>query len=115
MGSKTSPLIARVWAELHEGRISEAYIQTPGYLVDGVTKDSSGHITINPAHAIVDTLIHELLHRLHPEWSENYVRRTVSLLRNQMTDTQVQAFYRAYRRIARRRKTPLRPGRKTTL
>jgi hypothetical protein len=100
-------LFEQVLSALAEGRISETYIQAPDRLIEGMTLDS-GHITINPVHAIVDTVIHELLHRLHPEWSEGYVRRTTTLLRNQMTDTDVQAFYRAYRRVVRPRKTVVR-------
>jgi hypothetical protein len=71
--------------------------------VEGETQ-SGGHITINPAHAICDVCIHEILHRLHPEWCENYVRRTTTYLRRRMTDAETAQFYEEFLKRVRRRK-----------
>jgi hypothetical protein len=102
--------MVRVWAELGAGKITEAYIVDregrARVFTHGVMDEGSKHITINPVHAVVDTVIHEILHRLEPEWDENYVRRTTSFLRTRMTDGETQAFYDEYQRRKRRRKRP---------
>lgn len=97
-------LYEQILGELERGRITERYIVVPGLKVEGLT-DPDGAITINPAHGIVDTVVHELLHRLHPEWSERYVRRTTSLIVNQLTDDDIEGFWRAYCRIVKPRKS----------
>jgi DNA-binding sugar fermentation-stimulating protein len=51
------PLLLRVCAEIGAGRITEAYIHDPGYMTEGLTEGS--RITINPAHATVNVLVHE--------------------------------------------------------
>lgn len=99
--------MVRVWAELGSGRISEAYIKDGRYFTDGFTDDGSKHITVNPCHQTVDTVIHEILHRLHPEWNENYVRRTTTYLRRRMTDEETMAFYAEYQKRKRQRRRPL--------
>lgn len=98
-------LLGRVWAELGAGRVTEAFIRDGRNLTDGYY-NGSGHVTVNPAHQTVDTLIHELLHRLHPQWSEAYVRRTTTYLRRRMSDEEVQAMYAEFEKRKRKRKTP---------
>ena len=99
-------LLGRVWAELGAGHITEAFIADKREFVDGM--HSNGHITVNPVHPTVDTAIHEILHRLHPAWSENYVRRTTTYLRKRMSDEETQAFYAEFQKRARKRKRPAR-------
>jgi hypothetical protein len=93
--------------ELGSGRITEAFISDGGNFTDGVY-NGAGHITINPAHQTVDTLIHECLHRAFPAWSERYVRRTTSYIRKRMSDDEIQAMYAEYLKRARKRKRPVR-------
>lgn len=97
------PLMVRVWAELGAGRLSEAFITDRTHFVDGETSHT-GHITVNPAHQTCDTVIHEILHRLHPEWSEAYVRRTTTYLRRRMTDPETEMFFQEYQRRVKKRK-----------
>ncbi len=97
-------LIGRVWAELGAGRITEAFIRDGANFTDGFF-NGNGHITINPAHQTVDTVIHECLHRAFPAWSENYVRRTTTYLRKRMSDDEIQAMYHEYRKRAKKRKS----------
>jgi hypothetical protein len=99
-------LLGRVWAEIGAGRLTEAFIRDGRNLTDGYY-NGSGHITINPAHQTIDTVIHEILHRLHPQWTESYVRRTTTYLRRRMTDEEVQAMYSEYQRRAKKRKRPV--------
>lgn len=101
------PLLLRVCAELGAGRISEAFIvDTPGIQCDGFTDDASKHITINPTFQTIDTVIHELLHRLYPAWSETYVRNRTTFLRRRMSDADVRAVYSEYQQRVHRRKRP---------
>lgn len=100
---KRTPLMVQVWAEVGAGRIREAFIHDDKQFVDGETQ-GTGHITINPVHQTCDTLIHEILHRLHPQWSERYVRRTTTYLRRRMTDAETQMLYDEYQKRVKRRK-----------
>lgn len=99
---KRDPLMVRVWAELGAGRITEGFLKDKGQFTDGV--EMGGHITINPVHQTVDTVIHELLHRLQPAWKESYVRRTTTYLRRRMTDEETLAFYQEYQARSKKRK-----------
>jgi hypothetical protein len=57
---------------------------------------SDGTVTINPAPHIVDTLVHEVLHHIRPDWSETVVRaRTTQLLRK-MSHEEAQAIYQQW-------------------
>lgn len=105
MKAKRDPLMVRVWAELGAGRISEGFLKDLGQFTDGVTIGQ--HITINPIHQTCDTIIHELLHRMFPEWKESYVRRTTTYLRRRMTDAETVAFYHEYQRRSHKRKRPM--------
>lgn len=102
MKHKRPPLMVRVWAELGAGKITEAFIRDGSNFTDGYCV--GGHVTVNPVHQTVDTVLHELLHRLHPEWPENYVRRTTTYLRRRMSDEETVAFYDEFQRRARKRK-----------
>jgi hypothetical protein len=90
-------LLLRVLAELGAGRIREAYIPSEAsYYVDGQTAGQA--ITINPVPEIVDTIIHELLHRLYPRWSEKYIKNRTTYLMKRMTDDEVRLLYEEYQR-----------------
>ena len=88
------PLMVRVWCELGAARPREKYISSSRAFVHGTCE--AGRIVINPVHMTVDTVIHELLHRLHPKWSENYVRNRTTFLRHQMTESETKQFYDEY-------------------
>ena len=103
-------LIGRVWAEVGSGHITEAYIVDAATMGTDGYYNGSGHITINPAHQVVDTVIHECLHRAFPSWTEKYVRRTTTQLRNKMNDHEIRAMYEEYQRRKRKRKRPLQLG-----
>lgn len=96
---KREPLMVRVWAELGAGQIREDYIIDPKEFVYGLCEGR--RITINPVLSLVETTIHELLHRLYPAWSERYVRNRTTYLMRRMTDQEIQTFYDEYRRRVR--------------
>lgn len=97
-------LLGRVWAELGAGRITSAFIKDGRSLTDGYY-NGNGHIYVNEQHQAIDTLIHEILHRLQPQWAESYVRRTTTYLRRRMSDDEVQAMYAEFQKRARKRKS----------
>jgi len=99
---KRPPLLVKIWAELGAGGITEAFLKDKHAFTDGFTLGK--RITVNPVHQTVDTVIHELLHRLHPQWSERYVRRTTTWLRRRMTDEETIAFYHEYQARVPKRK-----------
>jgi hypothetical protein len=98
-------LIGQVFAEVGRGRITTAYIRDKAGLTDGYY-NGNGHIWINEDHQTADSLIHECLHRAHPDWSEQYVRRTTSYIRRRLTDEEVMTLIEVYRKRARKRKRP---------
>lgn len=94
---KRPALILRVMAALSGTKVSEDFIEHKNYEVHGVAyKSKRRGIVINPVHAVVDTVIHELLHTMHPEWKENYVRNRTSFLMNRLTDEERQVIYEEY-------------------
>jgi hypothetical protein len=102
-------LVDAVSMELRNGLIFEArIIGGPDEHVEGVCRFDSQEITVNPAPNVVDTLIHELLHRRFPTWSEDRVRRETWRVMRQMTPEDVAVWYRKYKRLAKPKKKPVR-------
>jgi len=77
----------------------EAYIHAEDSFIDGCTDGET--ITINPVPAAVETILHELIHCLHPRWSEAYVTRRAQSTLAHMGDEQARKLYRAYQRRKR--------------
>lgn len=105
MPRRTQPkpaLLVRVLTEIGKGHISEKWIADKEVFVHGETVGR--HITINPALSVSETLIHEALHRLEPEWSENYVRRTTTFVLRRMSDEQIAQLYEEYKSLTKRRR-----------
>lgn len=99
-------LIGKVFAEVGAGRITRTFIKDGKSLTDGYY-NGNGHIYINEIHQTADTVIHECLHRAHPQWSEAYVRRTTTYLLRRMSDEETMALVNEYRKRARTRKRPM--------
>jgi hypothetical protein len=95
-------LLVRVLTEIGRGRISETFIRDKHLFIHGETNGT--HIKINPAIALCDTLIHETLHVLEPQWCESYVRRTTTWILRRMSDEQIETLYQEYQKIAKRRR-----------
>lgn len=57
---------------------------------------SKGKIWINPVSPLVETIIHELLHEIKPEWSESTVIRFTTRLMREMTDDEILTVFRLY-------------------
>lgn len=68
--------------------------------------EGDGTITIDePAH-IVETLIHELVHRHRKSWSERKVRQAEQRLFARLTRADIETLYGIYLGVVRNRKTP---------
>jgi hypothetical protein len=95
-------LKAQVWLELRAGKkITEAYINGGDKeRVYGIS-ESTGQVTVNPVHHVMDTLVHELIHRLHPKWGEKRVVREAYLIVATMSDLEVRRWHRQYERVRR--------------
>ena len=96
-GESNKKLWLRLRSELDTAKITEAYVSSEDVYVDGLCH-ADGSVVINPQHQTVDTVIHELLHRIYPERSERSIRRTTTILRKTLTDKEVQQFYEKYKR-----------------
>lgn len=92
------PSLDVIYEELNKG----AVIEQP--LVESHPRRSairgycspSGVVTVNPIPDILDTLIHELLHRRYPEWTERTVKRETTKLIRKLTPEAQRALYDHY-------------------
>lgn len=92
-------------AEFAKGRIYEATLITDdGAHLEGMCDHGNGAITVDPKVSIVAVLLHELIHRRYPEWSETRVRRAEKRALRQLSQHDIQVWYRRYRRAVRKRR-----------
>lgn len=98
MKTDQTPLLIKVMSLLGETNISERQLAREKGNVDvyGTWDQATNNLVINPVPHVVDTLIHELLHKLHPEYSEQTVCSLTGKLMKHMTDNELQAIYSMY-------------------
>jgi len=101
-------LLVEITDELKNGRIFEAPIIGSKYHVEGLCNWETKEITVNPSASVVDTLVHELLHRRFPTWSEERVRIETGRVMFTLSHADVQDWYRQYKRLAKRKSKPVR-------
>lgn len=98
-------LIDELTHELDRGFIYEATLITDdGAHLEGLCNHENQHITINPQVPIVAVLLHELIHRRYPTWSERRVRREEKRALQQLSQQDIQTWFRRYRRAVRKRR-----------
>lgn len=100
------PLLLEIAAAVGAGRIRFRTLVSEDVFVHGMTEDN-GRITINPAPEIVDTLVHECLHRLRPKWSERAVKARTTRLMRQLSDAEIEKLFELVLVAARMRKATL--------
>jgi hypothetical protein len=100
------PILVAVLAEVGAGGITEGWISHKTHYIKGMCQFPGGSITINPAYDVVETLIHEIVHRIRPQWTERYVRRTTTVLMRQLSDQEIVAVHEQYQRRKRVRRAP---------
>src|SRR5689334_17606438 len=86
-------------------RLYEATMVTDdAYHLWGLYDPEKQTITIDPKVAIVSTLLHELIHRKYPNWTEKRVRMAENAAMRQLSPQDVQTWYRRYKRAVRKRR-----------
>lgn len=106
MGAKKrDSLIEELTHELDRGFIYEAtLIADDGAHLEGLCNHENQHITINLKVSIVATLLHDLIHRRYPSWSERRVRQAEKRAMGQLFPQDIQTWYGRYRRAVRKRR-----------
>ena len=97
--------LADLREELGKGRVVEAKLRDPNFHLDGLCDFGSDIIYIDPRPSIVLTLLHELLHRRWPSWSERRVDRESRKLFTAFTHAELSHWYRAYLKAKRARRS----------
>jgi len=94
-------LFAELVAELKKGPVYERALRSGSrWQYHGIADGTAVHI--DPRPAVLDTLLHELLHNRYPRWGEARVTRTAERLIRSMDETQKAKWWRAYNRRKRK-------------
>ena len=96
-----TPDLEDLMDELHRGRVYECSLRDPKWQLDGFQEGES--IYIDPRTSILETLVHELIHRRHPRLGERTVTREARRLIGRMAEQDKARWWRAYLRIKRRK------------
>ena len=99
--------LSELWEELGKGRVVEARLRDPNFHLDGLVDYGSNIIYIDPRPAIVLALVHELLHRRWPSWSERRVDRESRKLVAAFSNAEITRWYRGYLNAKRVRRSPV--------
>lgn len=95
-------LLEDLWDELKRGRVYEVSLRSDKWILDGLQQGEA--VYIDPRHAILETLLHELLHRRKPRWTEKSVTRMARVLAGGMDEREKIKWWKAYSRIKRKGK-----------
>lgn len=91
-------LLLQLMSRLGELKFEEKYLpRHAGRDTEGMWC-SDGVVTVNPIPHIVDTVIHETLHEMFPKYSERAIRSLTGKLMKRLSEDEVQAIYKEYRR-----------------
>ena len=107
MAAKLRPaleLLEELREEMERGRVYEATLKDDHQHLYGMCDHGTQAIVIDPAMSIVDTLLHELLHRRYPSWAETRVEKETSRLLSALRTQDVQTWYRRYKKMVRKRR-----------
>lgn len=86
--------------ELRKGRVWECSLIDRGAQVEGL--QDGANIYVDPRPAVLEILIHELIHRRHRSWSERRVDCAAKRLVLRMDDATKAQWWRRYQRTKRR-------------
>lgn len=103
----SDPILLEIAAAVGAGRISIRAIHDNADICHGVTMDD-GEIAISPIPSTCDTLVHEVIHRLRPAWTERAVRSRTAKLMRRMTMAEMETLYVILMASAKVKKRPLR-------
>jgi hypothetical protein len=100
-----SSILGELAHEMDRGLIYEATLVTDdGSRLEGLCNHDNQHITIDPKVSIVAVLLHELIHRRYPSWSERRVRREERKALLALSPQDIHTWYRRYKRAVRKRR-----------
>lgn len=95
-------LLGELEDELRRGRVYECSLRDETRQLDGL--QDGENIYIDPRPAILETLLHELLHRRRPRLGERTVTITARNLAVNMDEPTKARWWKAYSRVKRRRR-----------
>jgi hypothetical protein len=107
MPAKPRPVadvLAELAEELSRGKVYEGALLSKGQITYGMCDYNTGAVHVDPVPYVVETLLHELLHRRWPSWSERRVDREAFRLVSGMSRQQMQTWYRRYQRAKKHRR-----------
>ena len=88
-----------LWDELARGRVYECRLRDSQWHLDGLRDGEN--VYLDPRPAVLESLLHELMHRRHPRWGERRVTRDARRLLAGMREPDMRKWWRAYQRIKR--------------
>lgn len=95
---KKTPLLLKVMSRLGSMEFQEEWLPRGKDGTDTYALwQPNGTITVNVIPHVVDSVIHECLHELYPEYSEQAIRSLTGKLRRMLTEQDEQAIYDEYR------------------
>lgn len=94
------PALDDLLDELNRGKVYECSLRDPRFHLDGLQLGDC--VYIDPRSAILETLIHELIHRRHPRLGERTVTRAARKLLASMDEPTKIAWWRRYNRLKRK-------------
>ncbi len=86
--------------ELARGKVFECALRDTKWHLDGM--QSGDRVYIDPRPAILETLLHELIHRRHPRWAERTVYREARRLVATMNEATMRMWWQRYQRTKRK-------------
>lgn len=89
-----------LWDELHRGRVYESSLRSSVWQHDGLLDGQA--IYIDPRPAIIETVLHELIHRRKPRLGERTVTQMARAMVLRMDEATKAKWWRAYQRIKRK-------------
>jgi hypothetical protein len=101
----SDPFLLQVVAAIGAGNLKIGPIHDDEELVHGCLAEKTGEITINPAVSVVDTAVHEAIHRMRPKWSENTVRQRTGKIMRKLSHEEVDTLYTIVLSVGKTRKT----------
>lgn len=95
-----TPDLDDLWDELQRGKVWECSLRSERWQHDGLLDGDS--IYIDPRPAILETVLHELLHRRKPRLGEKTVTRAARQLALSMDEPTKRKWWRAYSQTKRK-------------
>ena len=96
----SAPDLDDLLEELNRGKIYECTLRDPMWRLDGLQHGEV--IYIDPRPAILETLVHELLHRRKPRWCERRVTREARTILSKMCDAELANWWKRYNQVKRK-------------